>query len=37
VIKEANLRRQWTAVQTALTSLQNQQSWLTQQTATKSG
>jgi flagellar capping protein FliD len=31
-IKEANYRRQWTAVQNSLNSLQNQQSWLTQQT-----
>lgn len=29
--KEANYRRQWTAVQTALNSLQNQQSWLSSQ------
>ncbi len=31
VTKEANLRRQWTAVQTALTTLGNQQTWLTSQ------
>ena len=31
VIKEAQLRRQWTTVQTLLSSLQNQQSWLTSQ------
>lgn len=31
VRKEANYRRQWTAVQTALQSLQNQQSWLSSQ------
>lgn len=30
-VKEANYRRQWTAVQTSLNSLQNQQSWITQQ------
>ena len=31
VIKEAQLRRQWTAVQTLLSSLQNQGDWLTSQ------
>jgi flagellar hook-associated protein 2 len=31
IVKEAQLRRQWTSVQTLLSSLQNQQGWLAQQ------
>ena len=37
VIKEAQLRRQWTTVQTLLASLENQQSWLTSQIDSLSG
>jgi flagellar hook-associated protein 2 len=37
VTTEANYRRQWTAVQTLLNTMQNQQSWLTQQFSKSSG
>ncbi len=35
VAREANMRRQWTAVQTLLSSLQNQGDWLSSQTASE--